>query len=196
MNISSFAAHSLPVTWNDYSLNQICQPPFAKLIGNFSCTSCGRPLRRERAAALLFFCVFLFVPSWHLWMECFWRVGGCVRCAPVASDAHSLAETTGCRFTPASQCEQELGTRSGILLPESSLDSAGGLGWGQAHCSFRHATKETSGWVCPSCMVRSGLWCHSLIWRCSVFSCMFTGCSNENTLPCLILDKCCHWTFS
>lgn len=69
-----------------------------------------------------------------------------MRCAPVASDAHSLVETTGCRFTPASQCEQELGARSGILLPESSLDSAGGLGWGPAHCSFRHAIKETSGW--------------------------------------------------
>ncbi len=54
MNISSFAAHSLPATRNDYSPNQICQPPFAKLIGNFSRTSCGRPLRRERAAALFF----------------------------------------------------------------------------------------------------------------------------------------------
>lgn len=62
MNISSFAAHSLPVTRNDYSPNQICQPPFAKLIGNFSRTSCGRPLRRERAAAL-------FIP--FLWSSSF-----------------------------------------------------------------------------------------------------------------------------
>ncbi len=58
-----------------------------------------------------------------------------MRCAPVA-----LVETTGCWFTPAPQCEQESGARTGFRLPENSLDSAGGLS-----CSFRHATKRHQG---------------------------------------------------
>lgn len=129
MNISSFAAHSLPVTRNDYSPNQICQPPFAKLIGNFSRTSCGRPLRRERAAALffLFLSSFSFCPLLAFVNGVLLVVGWLgVRCAPVATDAHFLVETTGCWFTPAPQCEQELGARTGLCLPENSLDSARG----------------------------------------------------------------------
>lgn len=58
------------------------------------------------SAVFLFFHprLFLYVPFWHLWMECFscWSVGVggmCVRCTPVASDAHSLPKTTGCLFT-------------------------------------------------------------------------------------------------
>lgn len=82
MNISSFAAHSLPVTRNDYSPNQICQPPFAKLIGNFSRTSCGRPLRRERAAALffLFLSSFSFCPL-LAFVNGVLLVGGCEMCS-------------------------------------------------------------------------------------------------------------------
>ncbi len=79
-----------------------------------------------------------------------------MRCAPVA-----LVETTGCWFTPAPQCEQESGARTGFRLPENSLDSAGGLS-----CSFRHATKRHQGGgppIWPSCMVRSGLWGHGYI---------------------------------
>lgn len=156
MNISSFAAHSLPVTRNDYRPNQICQPPFAKLIGNFSRTSCGRPLRRERASVLFFFSftlIFSFMsPSgiceWSAspvgqW-EC--RGGMCARCASVASDAHSLPKTTGCWFTGVLQCEQDSGTRPGFCLSETSLRSAKGGCWGQCYCSSGHATKELSGW--------------------------------------------------
>ncbi len=109
---------------------------------------------------------FLFVHFWHLWMECFWWVGGGVRCALVATDAHFLVETTGCWFTPAPQCEQESGARTGFRLPENSLDSAGGLSWGPARCSFRHATKRRQVGgppIWPSCMVRSGLWGHGYI---------------------------------
>lgn len=53
-----------------------------------------------------------------------------------------LVETTGCRFTPAPQSEQELGARPGFRLPENSLDSAGGLGLGPCSLFFQTCHKR------------------------------------------------------
>lgn len=70
----------------------------------------------------------------------------CVRCASVASDAHSLPKTTGCWFTGVLQCELESGTRPGFRFSETSLYFAKGVCWDPSYCFSGHATNDLSGW--------------------------------------------------
>ncbi len=102
---------------------------------------------------------FLFVRSWHLWMECScWLVGG-------ATDAHFLVETTGCWFTSAPSVWTRIGGSYGIPLTREFTGFCRGSQLGPCSLFLQtcHKRDVRVGQIWPSCMVRSGLWGHSFI---------------------------------